>query len=411
MAACIAVVLGCASGLSAQTLSQRGFVEVAAIGFPQKAPNDAVQAMGDLIARDEVFVKPASWLQFAGGVEIRANSRDQVDDNWRIDFSDRGTRRPPFSIRRLSATISRRGLALDLGKQFVRWGTADIVNPTDRFAPQDVLNVTDPVFLAITAVRGTARFKNHTVEAVWGPRLTPSRIPLINQRWAALPPAVPVTAIVEQSPVFPTRSQSGARYRYVANTGEYSLSFFDGFNHFPDLQFRQRPPLLSLPPVIEMSRVYPRIRMYGADSAVPVRWFTVKAEAGYFTSPLRTTDEYLLYVVQIERQVGEWIFVAGYSGDAVSRRRSLVNFAPDRGLSRSLVSRIAYTIGPNRSVNFECAVHQNGGGAYGKIEYSQARGNHWRATVTAIGLGGRHDDFLGQYRKNSQLNLRARYSF
>jgi len=409
--ACMAVVLGCADVVSAQTVSQRGFVEGAAIGFPEKAPNDSVQATGDLIVREELFIKPVSWVQFAGGLEIHANSHDQVEETWRIDFSDRSTRRPRLSIRRLTATVARGGFALDIGKQFVRWGKADIVNPTDRFAPQDFLNVIDREYLAITAARGTARFGNHTIEAVWVPRFTPSRIPLIDQRWAALPQAVPAEAIVEAPPVFPTKSQSGGRYRYMATRGEYSLSFFDGFNHFPDLRITPRSPQLPLPPVIEMSRVYPRIRVYGADWAVPIRWLTVKAEAAYFTSPLRTTDEYLLYVLQLERQIGEWMFVGGYAGDSVSHRRSLVNFAPDRGLSRSVVSRIGYTIGPNRSVQFECAVRQNGAGAYGKIEYSQTRGRHWRATVTAIGLGGRHDDFLGQYSRNSQLIVRARYSF
>ena len=37
--------------------------------------------VGDLLAREEVFVKPAPWLQFAGGLELRANSHDQVEDS------------------------------------------------------------------------------------------------------------------------------------------------------------------------------------------------------------------------------------------------------------------------------------------------------------------------------------------
>ena len=411
LAAFMSLVCGCVSGLSAQTFSHRGFVEFGAIGFAQKAPTDAVQAIGDLIVREELFVKPASWMQFGGGVDIRANSHDQIDKDWEIDFFDRGVRRPPLAIRRLTATISHRGFALDLGKQFIRWGTTDIVNPTDRFAPQDFLTVTDAAFLGISAARVTVRSGNHALEAVWAPRFTPSRIPLIDQRWTVLPPEIPPEAIVQQPAVFPTRPQSGARYRYIASRGEYSLSFFDGFNHFPDLLLTQRPPQPPLPPVIEMVPAYPRIRMFGADSAVPVRWFTVKAEAGYFTSPMRTADEFLLYVVQLERQVGEWVFVGGYAGDAGARRRSPVSFSPERGLSRSILSRIAYTIDPNRSVHFECAVHQNGNGVYGKFEYSHARGSHWRMTVTAIGLGGRPDDFFGQYRRNSHLALRARYSF
>ena len=48
--------------------------------------------------------------------------------------------------------------------------------------------------------------------------------------------------------------------------------------------------------------------------------------------------------------------------------------------------------------------------AYGKGEYSQARGQHWRGTVTVVVPGGRSDDFLDQYEHNSHVTLTARYS-
>ena len=103
--------------------------------------------------------------------------------------------------------------------------------------------------------------------------------------------------------------------------------------------------------------------------------------------------------------------VGGYAGEAVTSRRALSTFAPDRGTTRSLVGRASYTIDPNRSVAFEGAVRQSGRGAYGKAEYSQARGQHWRATVTGTLIRGEPDDFLGQYRRNSHLVLSLRYSF
>ena len=113
---------------------------------------------------------------------------------------------------------------------------------------------------------------------------------------------------------------------------------------------------------------------------------------------------------ELERQSGEWVFVGGYAGEAVTRRRSLLDFAPDRGMSRAFVARMSYTIGPTRSVAVEGAVRQNGDGIYVKAEYSQSHGQHWRTTVTAVGIGGRSDDFLGQYRRNSHVMVAVRYS-
>src|SRR5262245_12858983 len=200
----------------AQVVGQRGFIEGAATAVPQDAPNDPTNGLADVLAREEVFVKPADWIQFAAGVDFRANSHDQVDDRWALDFWDRGVRRPRFAVRRLSATLTHGPFTVDLGKQFVRWGTTDIVNPTDRFAPRDFVNVIDSEFLGITAARLVAAGRGHNLDVVWTPRLTPSRIPLLTDRWSAVPEAALALPLVAAPPSLPSGSQIGARWGYVA---------------------------------------------------------------------------------------------------------------------------------------------------------------------------------------------------
>jgi len=56
-------------------------------------------------------------------------------------------------------------------------------------------------------------------------------------------------------------------------------------------------------------------------------------------------------------------------------------------------------------------VRQDGQGFYSKVEYSQARGQHWRATLSGIVIAGSPDDFLGQYDRNSHVGVALRYSF
>ena len=77
-----------------------------------------------------------------------------------------------------------------------------------------------------------------------------------------------------------------------------------------------------------------------------------------------------MYVVQLERQSGEWIFVGGYAGEVVTIRRASLTFAPDRALTRAIIGRASYTIDSNRTVAFEGAVRQNGDGLFGKVDYS-----------------------------------------
>lgn len=399
---------------SSQTISQRGFAEGSGFFFAQDAPDDSTRAVGDLLLRDDIFIKLTPWLQFAGGLDLRANSHDQVDNTWRLDLGDRGTKRPRLSVRRLSATIAHGGFSLDIGKQFLRWGKADIVNPTDRFAPRDFLNVFANEFLAVTGARGVAAIGNETLEAVWVPRFTPSRVPLLDQRWTPVPPEAAAIPIVDRGSMLPAGSQTGVRWSHVGARFESSLSFFNGFNHLPNIvsNVRQLPgPIGGVPAEIDVTRTYPAIRTYGADAAAPLRWFTLKGETAYFTSQSAATDELVLYVIQLERQRGEWLFVGGYVGEVVTARRAVLTFAPDRGASRSIVGRASYTIDPNRSAAVEGAVRQNGDGGYVKAEYSQARGEHWRATLTGTLIGGKSGDFFGQYRRNSHVSLAVRYSF
>jgi hypothetical protein len=409
---------------SAQTLTQRGFVDGATFLFPQEAPNDPTRAVGDLLVREEVFFKPSPWMQFAGGLDLRANSHEQVDDRWRLDVADRGLKRPRASIRRLTATFTRGPFTLDAGKQFIRWGKADIINPTDRFAPRDFINVVDAEFLAVTGVHGVVQTGAETFEAVWVPRLTPSRVPLLDQRWTAAPNEAASIPIIDAGSALPEGSETGVRWGHVGAGIEYSVSFFNGFNHLPNINviatFNAELAELAEKPgfapsagsaLIVVNRTYPAIRTYGADAAVPTRWFTIKGEAAYFTSSSPVTDEYVLYVLQIERQTGEWVMVGGYAGEAVTAHRAALTFAPDRGMTRSLVGRASYTIDSNRSLAFETAVRQNGDGVYAKAEYSQARGHHWRATMTGAAIIGHSDDFLGQYHRNSHLAAALRYSF
>jgi hypothetical protein len=46
-----------------------------------------------------------------------------------------------------------------------------------------------------------------------------------------------------------------------------------------------------------------------------------------------------------------------------------------------------------------------------KGQYSEALEAHWRWTVAGVVIGGERDDFIGQYRRNSHLQLTMRYSF
>jgi hypothetical protein len=332
-----------------------------------------------------------------------------VEDDKRLDFDDRTLRRPAASIRRLSASVTAGHFTLDVGKQFIRWGRADILNPTDRFAPRDYLNVIDSGFLPVLAVRPSIQMGQETLEGVWVPQLTPSRLPLPDQRWSILPPVAAGISLEGSAGGIPERSQYGVRWNHAGSRLEFALSYFDGLDHLPSIEVRPR----SEPFSFELARFYPAIRTYGGDLAIPTGLLTLKAEAAYFTarSPTHGTDEYVLYVLELERQVGEWTLVAGYAGDRTTSPGVAITFSPDRGIARSILARVAYTVDPRRTVTVESAARQTGNGLYVRGEYSEAVGQYWRLTVTGVTVSGDQGDFLGQYRRNSHASMAFRFSF
>jgi hypothetical protein len=393
----------------AQTYTHRGFLEARGTFYPQKALNDHGRAIGESLFRYEGFYKPSAAFQFSGAVDLRADTHHQVARDFKLSWQDRESQRPLGKVRRLSALYHGGPVTLELGKQFVRWGKTDIVTPTDRFAPRDFLAVVDNDFLPVTAARLTLEKASNTVEVIWSPRLTPSRIPLQNQRWGVVP-AVPAEVRLRDAGIaFPGGPQSGIRLNHVGSI-EYGVSFYQGFNHLPSFDATLVPTPEGA--IVDVRRFHPKMLMAGGDIVIPTRWVSLKGEAAHFSSTDERADEYALYVIQLERQSGEWFFIGGYAGEAVTRRGTrAADFAPDRGLTKTLLGRAGYTIDANRSVAFEAAVRQDGDGIWIKNEYSHAVGQHLRVTLGATIIGGSIDDFLGQYRRNSHATVVFRYSF
>jgi len=391
----------------AQNFEQRGFIENQALFYPQNASNDTAQAIDQTAIRWEASYKLAPWLKLNGSLDARADTHRQVDRNAQLNLDDRTTQRPALSLREFNATIHIGKVTAVFGRQIIRWGKTDILTPTDRFAPKDYLSsVVDSDFLAVPAARITIAGANDSLDAIWQPWFIPSRTPLFDQRWTALPPALNGVTIVDAGARYPGRGQYGLRWNHIARRYEYSLSYFDGFNNLPLFDAIFDPATATA----RAQRFYPAMRMYGADAAIPFPWLTVKGEAGYFTSTTPGAPNYVLYVVQLERQIKEWSLVGGYAGEAVTADAgNPLSFTPDRGFSKSFVGHATLTIDVNRTLTVETAVRS--AGSFVRFEYSQAFGNHWRIAPGVAWIRGEMTDFLGQYHRNSYASVAVRYSF
>ena len=110
-------VLGLSAAVFGQAFTQRGFLEADFVGYPQTVLNDSGQAIGEALFRYEAFYKLNSDWQFAGGIDARADTHEQVDRAWELSWDDRERRRPSFEVRQLNATYAKKKLTVVLGKQ------------------------------------------------------------------------------------------------------------------------------------------------------------------------------------------------------------------------------------------------------------------------------------------------------
>lgn len=394
----------------AQTISTGGFVEARGDWYPQASAIDPTSGVGALHARVEVSARATPWLRVRAALDARLDSYDQVERTWALDWFDRARRRRALAVRELNATVGRGRLSLEAGKVFIRWGAVDLVNPTDRFAPHDYLAVVDDELLAVTAARLAYGGDRDRVEVVWAPRLTPSRIPLYGKRWTVIPEAARELGLLDLGAHLPLGPQTGARWTHVASGYEYAVSYYDGFHHVPIVDAAIVPTLVR-PAALALTQRFPRLRSLGGHVAWPLRGFTLKSEAAAFWAPDGDADEYVLYVIQAERQQGELFLLAGYAGEVVSERRRAIAVAPDRGLARAMVGKASYTIDPRRRADLELAVRQTLDGLWVRGEYSEAIKSHWRVTLSGSLIRGTPDDFIGQFRENSHISVTWRYSF
>jgi hypothetical protein len=106
--------------LLAQSFEQRGFIENRTVVYPQSAPNDSAHVVDETLLREEASYKFTPWLTVNGAFDARTDSHRQTAREWGLDADDRGTLRPAFSARRMSATIHRGKVTAEIGRQFIR---------------------------------------------------------------------------------------------------------------------------------------------------------------------------------------------------------------------------------------------------------------------------------------------------
>ena len=172
-------------------------------------------------------------------------------------------------------------LDLRLGRQIIAWGRADQINPTDNLTPRDfTLLVPEDADQrsGTTGARAIYRVGDVSLTGIVLPTFTPHTI--------RLEPPPSGSTLREQVPGDPVL-QGAVKLEQTGGRVDYSLSYYDGFDLFPDLGIDT-----VRPNGVDLVLRHHRIRVVGADAAAAFGPYTVRGEVAYtFTEHRHQGDQ------------------------------------------------------------------------------------------------------------------------
>ncbi|MFQ6613264.1 MAG: DUF1302 family protein [Fidelibacterota bacterium] len=162
-----------------------------------------------------------------------------------------------------------------LGRQFIFWGSADWVNPTDVINPWDFLNLSSEIEdyrIPVFAGSWTYYWNQFTLQSVLVPGFSPTKVPLPDYTEVTLPPSDW------------NHPQGGFRMQSYVGATDVSLAYFSGFNQLPTLIFEAMNFSVS-PPLPMFTGHYSRQQMIGGDFSRTWEQWGFKGEAAYIRTP------------------------------------------------------------------------------------------------------------------------------
>lgn len=156
------------------------------------------------------------------------------------------------------------------GRQVTVWGRADKVNPTDAWSTRDftllVPNDEDQR-LGVASLQVTWNHGAYRAIGLWQPEWRSPVLPI--------PPLPPGISLQNVSPTHPA-GQFGIKLDHSGHGIDWSVSYAHSINRTPDLAIES----LDLPGT-SVGLLYRHIEVIGADAAVPVGQYGLRAEIAY----------------------------------------------------------------------------------------------------------------------------------
>jgi hypothetical protein len=162
-------------------------------------------------------------------------------------------------------------LDLRVGQQIIAWGRADRLNPTDNLTSRNLTLLVpedNDQRTGTTGIQATYHVGGLSLIGVWLPTFQPNIIPIQT-------PPDPFVLLPRQLPTEPV-SQFAVKVDQTGRQVDWSLSFFDGFDLYPDLEI-----VGTSLTKINVAPTYHHIQVVGGDAATVWGPYGLRAEMAY----------------------------------------------------------------------------------------------------------------------------------
>ncbi len=320
---------------------------------------------------------------------------------------------------------------LRVGKQQIIWGKADGVFITDIVSPKDltefILRDFDEIRMGITALKSDYYIGNNTLELVWVPVFTPTKMPPATSIWHPKMPDFPAPATFDY-----TRSEVRHDLKNSEVFGKFSaLTGLVDFEVMGAYTWEDEPTMhvikhfnLSNPqhPVLDSITIYPeyhRLKVGGGSFSTTIGPFVLRGEGAYYNGKYFNTTrpdapESVVKKDYVHYLVGMDFSVKGWNTSLQFIERAILDYTDD--IEQEQYSNMAtFLIAKNflyETLHISLFTYYDftdkGSLVRPKISYDIADGVEG---IVGANIFTGSEGIFGQYNDNDMVYLKLKYSF
>lgn len=323
-----------------------------------------------------------------------------------------------------------KGFDLSFGKKIYAWGKANAFNPTDNLNPRDYLDVLENEKISITSASLSIFSGPSTLEFVFVPTFTPSRLPPGRNRWAGNPMDAMITGGQFNINNFdvtgnlnpreiPERNsenvQFGMIYKTTHRGWDFSLSCYDGFEDIAAVK-RQRVGVIT-----SFTPFFNKVSVFGFDFSTTFGELGLAGEYAQTFTNGNNDDDYFQYITGgnyswYEKFGFEKISVfLEWAGELVTSDKKEADSLASAGYSRpfqnSLLGKIIFKLDEDTEIQFGGTCNLDDEDYYIQQKTAHKFTDEFKFELGIDVLDGRPDSFLGKWRKNDRIFTKLTYSF